>query len=61
MKISRKPSMRASSLNSAWRLSGKGNNICCARFADNLGSFAIEAHSVWLKIDHTAHLLPESR
>ena len=60
MKISHKLSMRASSLNSDWRLSGRGNNICFARFAESLGSFAIEEHSAWLKIDHTAHLLPTS-
>ncbi len=61
MKISHKPSMRASSLNSAWRLSGRDNNICCARFAESLGSFAVEEHSAWLTIDHTAHLPPTSR
>ena len=47
MKISHKLNMRASSLNSAWRLRGKGNNICCARFAESLGSFATEEHSAW--------------
>ena len=61
MKISHKPNMRASSLNSAWRLSGRDNNICFARFAESLGSLAIEEHSAWLKIDHTAHLPPTSK
>ena len=56
MNISHKLSMRASSLNSDWRLSGNGNSICFARFAESRGSFAIEEHSAWLKIDHTAHL-----
>jgi hypothetical protein len=36
------------------------SNICCARFAESLGSLAIEEHSAWLKIDHTAHLPPTS-
>ena len=60
MKINHNPSMRASSLNSAWRLRGKANNCCCARLAEHLGSFAIAEHSAWLNTDHTAHLLPTS-
>jgi hypothetical protein len=45
IKISHKFSIRASSLNSDWLLGGSSANICCARFAESLGSFAIEEHS----------------
>src|ERR1700733_5115383 len=61
MKISHKPNMRASSLNSPWLLSGSDSIICCARFAESLGSFAAEEHSAWLTIDHNAHLPSTSR
>src|ERR1700722_5397363 len=61
MKISHKPNMRASSLNSPWLLSGSDSIICCARFAESLGSFAAEEHSAWPTIDHNAPLPSTSR
>ena len=61
MKISHKPSMRASSLNSDWLLSGRDKIICCERFAESLGSLAADEHSAWLTIDHNAHLPSTSR